>query len=410
MKNKLISILVVVMVCALVFSACAPAAAPAASEAPAPAPASEAPAPASEAPAPAPASEAPAPASEAPVTSEAPAAADNGALNIQVIAKGFQHQFWKVVNEGAQAAAADLGVGTMDFTGPEGESAINTQVEMINAALAKNPNAMALAALDTKSVTAQLEDAMGKGIPVIGFDSGVPDAPAGSIAATASTDNEAAAAIAADEMMKDPTFSAALAAATADSPVTVAVVSQDATSASVMGRTKGFIDAMKAAAETLFPDQVAVTGHDLYKMDAAQTPVVNILAQVAPTTDAADLKNAAQAALDTKGIIGVFCSNEGTVTGLLNATSDGSDLDKASGKYKDITVAGFDAGSTQKAAVKNGWFLGSVTQDPYQIGYKAVELAVAAANGETVADVDTGAKWYTSANIDSDDIKDLVYD
>ncbi len=413
MKNKLISILVVVMVCALVFSACAPAAAPAASQAPAAteapaAPASEAPAPASEAPA-APAESAPA--SEAPVTSEAPAAAaDNSALNIQVIAKAFQHQFWKVVQDGSKAAAADLGVGTMDFVGPEGESAINTQVEMINAALAKNPNAVALAALDTKSVTAQLEDAMSKGIPVIGFDSGVPDAPAGSIAATASTDNEAAAAIAADEMMKDPTFSAALAAATADSPVTVAVVSQDATSASVMGRTKGFIDAMKAAAETLFPDQVAVTGHDQYKADAAQTPVVNILAQVAPTTDAADLKNAAQAAIDTKGVIGVFCSNEGTVTGLLNATNDGADLDKTNGKYKDITVAGFDAGATQKAAVRNGWFLGSVTQDPYQIGYKAVELAVAAANGETVADVDTGAKWYTAANIDADDIKDLVYD
>ena len=30
-------------------------------------------------------------------------------------------------------------------------------------------------------------------------------------------------------------------------------------------------------------------------------------------------------------------------------------------------------------------------------GYKAVELAVKAANGEAVSDVDTGAQWYDSA-------------
>ena len=98
------------------------------------------------------------------------------------------------------------------------------------------------------------------------------------------------------------------------------------------------------------------------------------------------------------------------VTGFLNATNDGADLDKENGKYKDLTVAGFDAGKTQKTAVKNGWFLGSVTQDPYQIGYQAVDLAVKAAKGEKVSDVDTGAKWYNASNIDSPEIADLVYD
>ncbi len=393
MKKRVISILVIVLACAFVFASCAPAATPAESSAPA----SEAPA----------ATEAPA--SEAPA-SEAPAAVDNADLNIQVIAKGFQHQFWQVVKKGAEQAAADLGVGTMDFNGPEGESAINTQVEMLNAALAKNPNAICLAALDTESVASQLDQAMTAGIPIIGFDSGVPDAPAGAIAATASTDNEAAAALAADEMMKDETFAAKLKAATPDAPVTIAVLSRDATSASIIGRTTGFINGFKAAAEALFPDAVSVEGHDMYKMESASPAAVKILVQVPPTPDAADMKNGAQAVLGTDGLIGIFCSNEGAVTGLLNATNDGADLAKDSGKYKDLTVAGFDAGSTQKAAVKNGWFLGSVTQDPYQIGYKAVELAVSAAKGETVADVDTGAKWYNAENIDAPEISDLVYD
>ena len=43
-------------------------------------------------------------------------------------------------------------------------------------------------------------------------------------------------------------------------------------------------------------------------------------------------------------------------------------------------------------------------------GYKAVELAVKAANGEAVSDVDTGAQWYDASNIDDDMIALLVYD
>ena len=61
-------------------------------------------------------------------------------------------------------------------------------------------------------------------------------------------------------------------------------------------------------------------------------------------------------------------------------------------------------------AVREGWFVGSVTQDPYMIGYLAVELAYKASQGEEVADVDTGAQWYTAENIDAPEIAILVYD
>ena len=97
------------------------------------------------------------------------------------------------------------------------------------------------------------------------------------------------------------------------------------------------------------------------------------------------------------------------MNGMLAASSSGADLAEG-GAYSDLIVAGFDAGSPQKNAVRNGWFVGSVTQDPYRIGYLAVELAVKAANGEEVADVDTGAQWYTAENIDDPEIALLVYD
>ncbi len=347
-------------------------------------------------------------------TATAPEKTDSGSdaskPYIAVISKGFQHQFWQTVMKGAQDAAAKYNVD-MTFDGPPSESDINVQVDMINAAIAKKPKALALAALDTNSVTQQLNDCKANGIPIVGFDSGVPNAPAGTIVATAATNNENAGAVGADSLFADATFQAALKAATPDKPVVIGVLSQDATSGSIVGRTTGFINQMVKNCETLFPGQVAVTGHDKFaKAAGSGKAAVNINVLVPPSTSATDLQNGAQTLFGTNGIIAIFASNEGSVNGILAATTDGKDLDRASGKYKAVSVVGFDAGKAQKAAVKNNWFLGSITQDPYMIGYLSVELAYKAINGETVTDKDTGCKFYTSANMEQADIAQLLYD
>ena len=328
-------------------------------------------------------------------------------LYIPVMAKGFQHQFWVAVKTGAEAAAADYGV-EIYFNGPASETEIDAQVNMVKAEMAKNPKAMALAALSTEAVKEILEECAEKDIPVIGFDSGVPDDTSGAVKATAATNNEAAAALAAEKFGENEALVAAMEAATADSPVIIGCLSQDAVSASVTGRTTGFVEKMAEIAEQYQPGAVAIEGHSLWvkKVDA---PAIIIQVAISATTEATAVQTAANALLNLDGLAAVFCSNEGAVTGFLAAVSDGEDLAEG-GKYESLIVAGFDAGSAQKNAVRQGWFYGSVTQDPYQIGYKAVELAVAAANGEEVADVDTGAQWYNSENIDEDNIALLVYD
>ena len=95
---------------------------------------------------------------------------------IPVVSKGEQHDFWQQVKLGANAAADKLDVD-ITFEGPPSESDVQIQVEMLNNAMAKNPVAIALAALNTESVHDQLAELKSKGIPVIGFDSGVPNAP-----------------------------------------------------------------------------------------------------------------------------------------------------------------------------------------------------------------------------------------
>jgi ribose transport system substrate-binding protein len=329
---------------------------------------------------------------------------------IAIISKGFQHQFWQTVNQGAQDAADQYGV-EITFDGPPSESDISVQIDMLNAALARNPQALCLAALDTESVTEQLISARDKGIPVIGFDSGVPNAPEGSIVSTASTDNEAAGALAAEQLFAIPEIKAAIEAATPDAPILLGAMSQDATSASVVGRTVGYLNKMWELVSEVKPGEVAITGHDKYNTASESGNVaveLNIL--VPATTNITDCQTTAQGLLQKKPL-SAFCSNEATVAGLLAATTDGQDLDRENGAFKDVIVIGFDAGKNQKEAVKNGWFYGSVTQDPYMIGFDAVELAVKAINGEQLEPiVDTGCQFYTAANMDDAKIAPLLYD
>ncbi len=332
---------------------------------------------------------------------------DDGKLYIPVMAKGEQHQFWQAVKKGAEDAANEYDV-EIYFAGPASETEIDKQVEMIKTEMAKNPKAMALAALSTESVKEILDECAEKGIPVIGFDSGVPDDTSGAVKATASTNNENAAAIAAEKFGEHEGLKAAIAAATVANPVRIGCLSQDAVSASVSGRTTGFVNKMVEVAEAA-GKKVAVVGHDKWAKGDAATAEVIIDVAISATTEATAVQTAANSLLEKADLIALFCSNEGAVTGFLSAVSDGADLGEG-GKYEGLVVAGFDAGKAQKDAIRAGYFYGSVTQDPYRIGYLAVELAVKAAKGKEVADVDTGAQWYNADNIDDEDIALLVYD
>lgn len=324
---------------------------------------------------------------------------------IEVVAKGFQHQFWKAVYSGAQKAADQYGA-TMTFQGPKNETAIQEQVQMLANAINKKPDAVAFAALDTQSSLDLLNQAKEAKIPVIGFDSGIPNAPEGTVAATAATDNEAAAAIGAEKMFD--ALKAKLEAAAAGKAVRIGIVSQEVNSASIAGRTKGFIDKFSELAKALpnVGDKVAVVGNDKFKAGEESTAVVILdLAVPAQVTDA-EGQTQAQTLLNKQDLIGIFGSNEFGAKAIINANNA---LGGVLGEGKIIAV-GFDSGKIQIDAVRNKVLFGSVTQDPVSIGFHAVEMAIKASNGEKVQDVDTGAVWYDSTNVDSEEVKALLYE
>lgn len=328
--------------------------------------------------------------------SSAATSTTSGSKHIDVIAKGFQHQFWKAVELGTQNAAKEFGV-EVTFQGPDNESAIAQQVEYLNTAIAKKPSAICLAALDTQASIPSIQSAMEAGIPIIGFDSGVPDAPKGAIKANASTNNAVAGALAADELyklieskIKD-----------AKEPVRIGVVAQESNSQSIVDRTKGFVDKMT---ELCGADNVSVEGHDSLKNEKAGAKVVIDVGIPAEVKDV-DAAAVASAILEKKDLIAIYGSNEFAANAIITANEG---LDKL-GADKVIAV-GFDAGKKLLDAVRAKTFAGAVTQDPVQIGYQAVKLAVEAADGKSVSDVDTGAKWYNAENMDADDIKPCLYE
>lgn len=326
-------------------------------------------------------------------------------MYISVISKGEQHAFWQAVKKGCEDAAKAQGVN-MFYYGPPSEADIQQQVDALNSEMAKNPKAICLAALDTQAVLGQLTEAKEKGIPVVGFDSGVPGAPEGSIVSTVATNNKAAAGMAAEKLMEVPELVEAMKAATPENPIVIGCLSQDVTSMSVSYRTEGFVEKMKELASA--HGTVSVEGIEKFANKAEGASII-IHVEVGATAQSADLVNAANALLNMKNLAAVFCSNEGVANALLAATADGSELAEG-GRYEKLIVAGFDAGSSQKNAVRQKWFIGAVSQNPYKMGYLAVETAVKAAKGETVEDADTGAVWYNSENIDNEDVAMLVYD
>lgn len=333
----------------------------------------------------------------------------NEAYVFPMMVKSFQSTYWDAAQEGMKKASKELGV---DYKpqGPNSESDIADQVNMINTAIASNPVGLGLAACDTSSVTDALKTCAEKGIPVVTFDTGIADAPEGSVVCEVCTDNAQAGAVAAENMynsIKDVVKDA-------EGQVVIGEVNQDATAQNIQQRGTGFINKM---IELLQADgkTVAVSGNEFYVNAAegadADAKDADVVIQVAvPAQTTVELcSTEAQAILSQENCIAVFGSNQVSAEGVLAANANLNVLgsDPANG---DVVGVGFDAGSIIKAAVKDGTFIGAVTQSPLMMGYYAIYALTAAANGQKLQDVPTDGYWYDATNMEDEDIAPNLYD
>ena len=288
-------------------------------------------------------------------------------IYIPLVSKGFQHQFWQAVKQGAEQAAKDLKV-KVSFEGPETEAMVDKQIDMLSAALAKKPQAIGFAALDSQAAIPLLKKAQAAKIPVVAFDSGVDsDIPV----TTTTTDNKAAAALAADKM-------AELIGKSGE----VALVVHDQTSRTGVDRRDGFVNRIKSAYPNIKIVSVQYGGGDQLK----STEITKSILQASP-----NLK-------------GIFGANEGSAIGVVNGVKEMKRTSK-------VVVIGYDSGKQQKNAIMDGSMAGAITQNPVGMGYKTVEMAVKAIKGEKLPKiVDTGFFWYDKTNIADPKIAAVLYD
>jgi len=283
---------------------------------------------------------------------------------IPLISKGFQHQFWQAVKKGAEEQAKADNV-KITFEGPETEAMVDKQIDMLSADLAKHPNAIGFAALDSKAAIPLLKKAQAEKIPVIAFDSGVDsDIPL----TTCATNNIAAAALAADKMAQ----------MIGDSGE-VAVIVHDQTSRTGIDRRDGFLAEMKKYPKIQIVSVQYGAGDHLKSAEIAKADI--------------------EAHPNLKGIFG---ANEGSAEGAAIGV-------KESGKK--LVLIGYDSGKEQKDAIMSGLMAGAITQNPIGIGKCVGDSAVKALKGDKLPKVvDTGFYWYDKTNINDPKIAAVLYD
>ncbi len=282
-----------------------------------------------------------------------------------IISKGFQHQFWQAVKAGAEEAAKADGV-KISFEGPETEAMVDKQIDMLSAALAKKPQGLGFAALDSKAAIPLLKKAQAEKIPVVAFDSGVDS---NIPLATCTTDNIKAAGLAADKM-----------AELIGGEGEVALVVHDQTSKTGQDRRDGFVNEMKAKHPKVTIVDIQYGGGDQLK----STEITKAILQAHPK------------------IKGMFGANEGSIIGVLNGARE---------MKRKIVIIGYDSGKQQKTAIMDGQEAGAITQNPVGIGKCVVDSLAKARKGETLPKViDTGFYWYDKTNIKDPKIAAVLYD
>ena len=259
-------------------------------------------------------------------------------------------QHWVTLNEGAQKAAAELGV-TVTFMAPNTKDDAQ-QIEQVNNAVAGGYQAIIVAANGPDAISSALKEAASQGVKIVYVDS-----PANVEAeATFSTDNKAAGKTAGETMLAKLTEMGVTTGS-------IGIINVNAATDSCVMREEGFRSAFEGTGFTLLETQYG-------------------------EGDAAKSQSIAENYI-TQGVVGIFGCNEGSTTGAGNAI-------KASGS-SEIVGVGFDKSDAILGLIEDGHLLATMAQNPDIMGYEGVKAAVAALNGESLggAVTDTGVSVLT---------------
>ena len=299
-------------------------------------------------------------------------AADESALEITVIIKAAESDYWQAFVRGAEAAAVQSDrMINVTTDGPAHEDS-SQQVAILQSAAAAGPDAIVLAAIDPEAVAAAVGESVGPGILLITVDTRLLTE---AFTSHLAVDHAAAAAQVAEEMY------AAWEAGNIDpAGQSIAVVSATADSAVYAARTEGFIERITE----LVPD---INVLEIQYADNDPARAFNI-------TDSLIVAN-----LD---LIGIFGDNHNMGAGISQAIAE-------IGRTGIITFA-FDAGEEQIEAIQAGNLTGLAVSNPWTLGFDAVMTAVEAILGNPVQrEIEAPTVVVTRSNLNDPSVQEFLF-
>ncbi len=283
---------------------------------------------------------------------------------IAVLPKGVGHQFWLTVRAGADAAGKDLNAEII-WNGPDKETEIARQINIVQDMISRKVDAIVMAACDENALVDVVNQAMDAGIPVITIDSGVKsDRPLSFVA----TDNVAAARMAADTM-----------------------------NTLLGGKGEvGIIPIVPGAATSEMREQG-------FKEGVAKYPDIKVVSVLHCDSDAAKAMSVTEDMMTAHpNLAGIFAESEPGAVGAAQAI-------EAANKAGKIVIVGFDASGEEIAALQRGTIQALVVQSPFKMGYDGVKAAIDAIEGRPVEKrIDTGVTIITKHNLDTLDVQKLI--
>ena len=303
----------------------------------------------------------------------APAQAQSD-ISITLIPGLTTDDFYITMNRGAQAAADALGI-TVDFQGAEEFEPV-LQTPVLDAVIARGPDAILIAPTDSTQLIAPLERANNAGIPVITVDTFIDDGmyqdgvgdgdfPISYIA----SDNVEGGRIAARAMAEAIDFSG-----------TVYVSNVRPGISTTDQREEGFIDQMGQY------EGITVLDTQYNENDASL----------------AASQFAAVLARDPE-LAGVFGANLFSALGAANGVRN-------AGQSGEVVVVAFDAPQSIVDSIGDGLVDMAIAQHPAEIGYYGVVTAYAHITGQSVPPaIGTGFTVITAENVDDPEIEKFIY-
>ncbi|HUX12323.1 MAG TPA: ABC transporter substrate-binding protein [Spirochaetia bacterium] len=301
-----------------------------------------------------------------------------GASEIAVIVKTGNSGFWQNVQTGAIAAQKELQAQTpklsVTFLGPQSESNVNEEINIVQSAIDRGVKAIVLAPSDVTALVPVVKKAKEAGIPVVIIDSLLTGDSSNYVSFLA-TDNDAAGRACAKTMIE------LVKAKTGSDTGKIAVMSYVAGVGSEIGRVGGFKDYIAKNSKL----QIVTTQYSNSDQVTALNQTTNVLAS-------------------NPDLVGIFGANEPTAIGMGRAISQAGIAGK-------IIAVGFDGSSVLANFVKDGTLQAICVQSSFNMGYLGVKTAydVAIAKKTVPEKVDTGFVMATKDNIDSQKVKDVLY-